>query len=247
MAKNLVVVESPAKAKTINKYLGREFTVISSMGHVRDLPGSKLGVDLEKDFAPQYVTIPGKTKVLAKIKEEAAKAEKVYLATDPDREGEAIAWHIASQLKDGARKIKRVLFYEITKESVKSGIAHPLKIDQRKFEAQQARRILDRIVGYQVSPFLWKTVHRGLSAGRVQTVALRLICEREQEIQKFVPQEYWSVGARLQGRENGPFEALLAKIDDKKINIKSQAEVDGLAAQLRTAEFAVAKIDIKDK
>ena len=247
MAKNLVIVESPAKAKTINKYLGRDFTVISSMGHVRDLPGSKLGVDLEQDFAPQYVTIPGKTKVLAKIKEEAAKAERVYLATDPDREGEAIAWHIASQIKDGKKKISRVLFYEITKESVKSGIGHPLKIDQKKFDAQQARRILDRIVGYQVSPFLWKTVHRGLSAGRVQTVALRLICEREQEILKFVPQEYWTMAARLQGGDHNPFEALLAKVDDKKAAIKDQADVDQLKSELSAAPFSIAKIDIKDK
>lgn len=247
MAKNLVIVESPAKAKTINKYLGREYNVLSSMGHVRDLPGSKLGIDLEKDFEPQYVTIPGKTKVLAKIKEDAAKADKVYLATDPDREGEAIAWHIASQIKGGKKKISRVLFYEITKESVKQGIAHPRAIDQRKFDAQQARRALDRIVGYQVSPFLWKTVHRGLSAGRVQTVALRLICEREREILAFTPQEYWTMGARLQGSAGVPFEAQLAKIDGKKAAIADRAAVDRIGAELAQAGFAVDKIDVRDK
>ncbi len=246
MAKNLVIVESPAKAKTINKYLGREYAVLSSMGHVRDLPKNKLGIDLEKDFEAHYVPIPGKAKVLAKIKEAAAKADRVFLATDPDREGEAIAWHIASQLS-GRKKLSRALFYEITKESVKSGIAHPRAIDQKKVDAQQARRALDRIVGYQVSPFLWKTVHRGLSAGRVQTVALRLISEREQEIRAFVPQEYWTVAARLRGAQGDPFEAQLSKIDGKKAAVKDQPAVDRIKADLAAAEFAIAKIDVRDK
>ncbi|MDI6740546.1 MAG: type I DNA topoisomerase, partial [Candidatus Edwardsbacteria bacterium] len=247
MAKNLVIVESPAKAKTINKYLGREYSVLSSMGHVRDLPKNKLGIDLEKDFEPHYVTIPGKTKALSKIKEEAAKAEKVFLATDPDREGEAIAWHIASQIKGGRKKVSRALFFEITKESVKNGIAHPLAIDEKKFDAQQARRALDRIVGYQVSPFLWKTVHRGLSAGRVQTVALRLICEREEEIRAFMPQEYWTIAAKVQGAQDNPFEAQLSKIDGKKAAVKDQPAVDRIKADLAAAEFAVSKIDVRDK
>jgi DNA topoisomerase-1 len=247
MPKNLVIVESPAKAKTIGKYLGRDFAVLSSMGHVRDLPPSKLGVDLEKDFAPQYVTIKGKTKVVTQIKAKAKEAEKVYLACDPDREGEAIAWHIAAEIKEGKKKLHRVMFYEITKEGVKKGIAHPVKIDDNKVEAQQARRILDRIVGYQVSPFLWTTVRRGLSAGRVQTVALRLICEREEEIKAFKPQEYWSLAARLQATDNGPFEAMLAKIEGKKASVKDKKAMDEILAGLKNEKFTVSGLDSRDK
>ncbi len=247
MAKNLVIVESPAKSRTIGKYLGRDYSVVSSMGHIRDLPSSKLGVDLKKDFQPTYVPIKGKAKVLAQIKAAAAKAERIYIATDPDREGEAIAWHIAGEIKEKGKKISRAMFYEITRDSVAKGLAHPLKIDQKKVDAQQARRILDRLVGYQVSPFLWKTVRRGLSAGRVQTVALRLICEREEEIRAFKPQEYWTMSARLQGRENDPFEASLFKIDDKKPHIKNQPESQRLEVELQALPFAVAGIEIKDK
>jgi DNA topoisomerase-1 len=248
MAKNLVIVESPAKAKTIGKYLGRDYAVISSMGHVRDLPPSKLGVDLTKDFEPQYVVIKGKTKLVAQIKAKAKEAENIYLACDPDREGEAIAWHIAAEIKEGKKKkIHRIMFYEITKESIKSGIAHPGKIDNNKVEAQQARRILDRIVGYQVSPYLWTTVRRGLSAGRVQTVALRLICEREDEIKAFKPQEYWSLAARLQGKEGGPFEALLFKIDGKKAAIKDKPAMDQVLAGLKAGQFTVENLESKDK
>ncbi len=246
MAKNIVVVESPAKSRTIAKYLGRDFQVFSSMGHVRDLPASKLGVDLKKDFQPTYVTIKGKAKVLSQIKSAAAKAEKVYIATDPDREGEAIAWHLAQEI-DGRKKIHRALFYEITKESVAKAIAHPGKIDQRKVDAQQARRILDRLVGYQVSPFLWKTVRRGLSAGRVQTVALRLICEREEEIKNFQPQEYWTMAVRLQGVSSAPFEASLVKIDDKKPAIKNEEASRKIEAELRGLTFTVRSLQNKEK
>ncbi|HBE73005.1 MAG TPA: type I DNA topoisomerase [candidate division Zixibacteria bacterium] len=250
MAKKLVIVESPAKARTIGKYLGREYSVISSMGHVRDLPSSKLGVDLKKDFQPTYVPIKGKAKVLAQIKAAAAKAERIFIATDPDREGEAIAWHIAAEIEDKgrkARKVQRAMFYEITKESVAKAIAHPGKIDQKKVDAQQARRILDRLVGYQVSPFLWKTVRRGLSAGRVQTVALRLICEREGEIKGFKPQEYWTLAARLQGGDDGPFEASLSKIDDKKPAIRDQASSGRIVSELGSLAFSVAGVDTRDK
>src|SRR5213078_945524 len=184
----LVIVESPTKAKTIGKYLGAGYTVKATVGHVRDLPQRKLGVDVENGFTPEYVTIKEKAKTLAEIKKAAKASERVLLATDPDREGEAIAWHVASQLGNGGGgKVRRVLFHEITKDAVAHALANPLDIDQRKVDAQQARRVLDRLVGYKTSPLLWKSIKTGLSAGRVQTVALRLICEREDEIRKFVP------------------------------------------------------------
>src|SRR4029077_18012504 len=189
----LVIVESPTKAKTIGKYLGRGYTVKATVGHLRDLPRRKLGVDVDNGFVPEYVTIKEKAKTLAEIKKAARAASEVLIATDPDREGEAIAWHVASQLGNGkSGKIRRVLFHEITKDAVAQALAHPLDIDQRKVDAQQARRVLDRLVGYKTSPLLWKSIKTGLSAGRVQTVALRLICEREEDIRKFVPQEYWT-------------------------------------------------------
>ena len=247
MSKNLVVVESPAKAKTIKKYLGKDFEVLSSMGHVIDLPASKLGVDIKDDFKPQYVTIKGKTKTLSQIKKSANAAEKVYLACDPDREGEAIAWHISGQVKDAKKKVHRVMFYEITKDSITKGISHPGKIDMNRVEAQQARRILDRLGGYQGSPFLWTTVRRGLSAGRVQTVALRLICEREDEINAFKPQEYWSLAARLEGKSKTPFEASLLKIDGKKAAIKDGKTSQAIVSELNKSQFAISNIDEKDR
>src|ERR1051326_6398888 len=192
--KHLVIVESPAKAKTINKYLGAGYIVKASVGHVRDLPKSKIGVDLDEGtFEPVYEVIEGKKKVLAEIRKAAREVETVYLASDPDREGEAIAWHIAEEIKDVNKNLRRVLINEITKKGVTQAISRPQEIDMNKTDAQQARRILDRLVGYKISPILWNKVQRGLSAGRVQSVAVRLVCEREQEINGFGPEEYWSV------------------------------------------------------
>ncbi len=196
---SLVIVESPAKAKTIGKYLGRGYRVKATVGHVRDLPEKKMGIDIENGFEPDYVTIPGKEKTVAELKSAARDSREIFLATDPDREGEAIAWHVASQIKrkNGAR-IRRVLFHEITKDAVQEAIANAGEIDGRKVDAQQARRVLDRLVGYKASPLLWKTVKKGVSAGRVQTVALRLLVEREREIRAFTAQEYWTVEAVLE-------------------------------------------------
>src|SRR5574341_338165 len=196
----LVVVESPAKAKTIKKYLGRGFDVKASVGHVKDLPKSKDGVDVENGFTPTYEVIKGKAKVLSEIKRAAKGAARVLLATDPDREGEAIAWHIADELgaEGGDERVRRVLFNEITKSAIQKAIEHPIDLDRKKFDSQQARRILDRLVGYQISPILWRKVRRGLSAGRVQSVAVRLVVEREREIEAFRPEEYWTLDAELQ-------------------------------------------------
>ena len=195
--KKLLIVESPAKAGTIKKYLGRDYNVVASMGHVIDLPKSQLGVDVEHDFTPKYITIRGKGTLLTQLKKEAAKADIVYLATDPDREGEAISWHLANALKIDVNSDCRVTFNEITKNAVKAAIKQPRKIDMDLVNAQQARRVLDRIVGYKISPILWEKVKKGLSAGRVQSVATRLICDREEEIQEFKPQEYWTIEAEL--------------------------------------------------
>ena len=194
---NLVIVESPAKAKTIQKYLGKDYDVIASMGHVRDLPKSKLGVDVENGFQPKYTDMKGKEDVIKKLKEHAKKCDRVYLATDPDREGEAISWHIAQLLNLDLNADDRVEFNEITRGGIQAGMSHPHKIDLDLVNAQQARRILDRLVGYKLSPFLWKKVRRGLSAGRVQSVAVRLVVDRENEIRAFVPQEYWSIDAKF--------------------------------------------------
>ena len=200
MAKSLVIVESPAKAKTINKYLGRDYTVLASMGHVRDLPKSKLGVDVDEGFAPVYEPIATRKKVIAELKSAAKDATDIYIATDPDREGEAIGWHLAEELGTKKKKIHRLMFNEITKKAVQEAMKHPGAIDMKMVDAQQARRVLDRLVGYKISPMLWDKVRRGLSAGRVQSVALKLICDREQEIAKFVPEEYWHLFASLAGR-----------------------------------------------
>ena len=199
-AKNLVIVESPAKAKTLEKYLGRDFQVKASVGHVIDLPKSKLGVDIKKDFAPDFTVIQGKKKVIDDLKKAAKGKENIYLASDPDREGEAIAWHIASQVVKNHKRVHRVLINEITKKAVQEAIANPLTLDRNKFDAQVARRVLDRLVGYKISPLLWTKVRRGLSAGRVQSVAVRLVCEREREMRAFEPVEYWSLTALLEGR-----------------------------------------------
>jgi len=197
--KSLVIVESPAKARTIGKYLGPSYRVRATVGHVRDLPEKGLGIDVEHGFKPTYVTVPGKEKTLAELKSAAKIADRVFLATDPDREGEAIAWHVAETIKHkGAAPVRMVMFHEITRDAVQNAIRNATSIDERKVEAQQARRVLDRLVGYKASPLLWKTVKKGLSAGRVQTVALRLIVEREREIRAFKPVEYWSIEALLE-------------------------------------------------
>ncbi|MBR0484701.1 MAG: type I DNA topoisomerase [Oscillospiraceae bacterium] len=235
---NLVIVESPAKAKTIQKYLGTGYEVIASMGHVRDLPKSKLGVDVDNGFAPQYMDMKGKEDVIKELKKKAQKSEYVYLATDPDREGEAISWHLAQMLNLDLNADNRVAFNEITKTGVQTGMSNPHKIDLDLVNAQQARRILDRLVGYKLSPFLWKKVKRGLSAGRVQSVAVRLIVDREEEIKAFVPKEYWSIDAVLNASRK-KFSAKLSSVDGKKIEITDKIQADAVLERLRTADFIV--------
>jgi DNA topoisomerase-1 len=247
LGKSLVIVESPAKAKTINKFLGRNFTVKASMGHVRDLPKRNLGVDEKNDFKPTYEVLPGRKKVIDELKKAAQGADKVYLAPDPDREGEAICWHLAEILKKTNKNLHRVMFNEITKRAVQAGIDNPRKIDGNRVDAQQARRILDRLVGYKISPLLWDKVRRGLSAGRVQSVALRMVVEREREIQAFVAEEYWTLGAHLEGSAPPPFEARLIKIDDKKAELKSKDETDAIVASLKDAAFTVGSVESKEK
>jgi len=252
MAKNLVIVESPAKAKTLSKYLGRNYTVKASVGHVVDLPKSKLGVDIANDFAPEYTVIRGKSKVIAELKKAAKGKENIYLAPDPDREGEAIAWHIAQKLDGKNSTIKRVLFNEITKNAVQEAIKHPIEIDQNRFEAQQTRRILDRLVGYQISPLLWDKVRRGLSAGRVQSVAVRIVCEREREIRAFDKKEYWSITAQLEGENPPEFAARLLKIgadklDPDKFRLENEAAATDVVAKLRGRDFKVVKVDRKER
>src|SRR5512140_1985170 len=239
---SLVVVESPAKAKTIKKYLGRGFEVKASVGHVKDLPKSKIGVDVDHGFRPEYEAIKGKSKVLSDIKRAARTAERVFLATDPDREGEAIAWHIAEELgsEGGDARVRRVLFNEITKGAIQKAIAEPLDLDRKKFDSQQARRILDRLVGYQISPILWKKVRRGLSAGRVQSVAVRLVVEREREIEAFLPVEWWSLDADLAARVPPDFRARLVKLDGQKADLRQEGQTKGLLADLEKAKYVVA-------
>ena len=247
--KSLVIVESPAKAKTIAKYLGKNYTVKASVGHVMDLPKSKLGVDIEKDFEPKYIVIRGKAPVVKELKAAAKKADRILLATDPDREGEAIAFHVAAAISGSMKngEIYRVLFNEITKKAILQAIEHPGKIDVNKVDAQQARRILDRLVGYQISPILWAKVRRGLSAGRVQSVALRLICEREDEIKAFVPEEFWSLTALLEAKLPPQFEAKLLKKDEEKLKVKNNEEVKQILAALQGATYTVSKVDKKER
>ncbi|SFX63917.1 type I DNA topoisomerase [Ruminococcus sp. XPD3002] len=240
---DLVIVESPAKAKTIQKYLGSGYEVIASMGHVRDLPKSKLGVDTENDFEPLYTDMKGKEDVIKELKKHAKKCGKIYLATDPDREGEAISWHIAQMLKLDMNDNNRVAFNEITKSGVQNGMSNPHKIDVDLVNAQQARRILDRLVGYKLSPFLWKKVKRGLSAGRVQSVAVRLVVDRENEIRSFIPKEYWSIDAKFTAPGSRKvFDAALVAVDGKKLEIPNQADADGLLARLEGAEYTVTSV-----
>ncbi|MDQ2085902.1 type I DNA topoisomerase [Herbivorax sp. ANBcel31] len=248
MADKLVIVESPAKANTIKKFLGRNYKIVASVGHVRDLPKSQIGVDLENHFTPKYITIRGKGEVISKLKKEAKKAKKIYLATDPDREGEAISWHLAYLLKLDDTERCRITFNEITKNAVKNSIKSPREIDMSLVDAQQARRILDRIVGYKISPLLWKKVKKGLSAGRVQSVATRLICDREEEIDDFVPDEYWSITAELKKEKvRKHFNAKFHGIDNKKLELKSEKEVNKVLKEIEKEEFKVKKIKKSQK
>ncbi|MFB3894838.1 MAG: type I DNA topoisomerase [bacterium] len=244
--KSLVIVESPAKQKTLSKFLGSQYILRASMGHVIDLPTRKLGVDIEHGFLPEYVVMPLRKKLLAEIKKTAEDVENIYIATDPDREGEAIGWHIANYLGKKEKQIYRIMFNEITKSAVLTAIDVPGAIDQNKVDAQQARRILDRLVGYQLSPLLWKKVRKGLSAGRVQSVAVRLICEREEEIKKFVPEEYWSITAHLKS-DNILFDAKLSLIDNKKATINNKNEADHILSDLVGANYIVEKVVTKPK
>ncbi|GAK58540.1 DNA topoisomerase I [Candidatus Vecturithrix granuli] len=240
MAKSLIIVESPAKAKTIHKYLGSKFLVKASVGHIKDLPPKKLGVDIEQNFQPEYVTIRGKNTVIQELKDAAKQVESIYLAPDPDREGEAISWHIAEELKKSKNvtpNIYRVMFNEITPKAIAEAMKHPGPININKVDAQQARRILDRLVGYKISPLLWKKVQKGLSAGRVQSVALRLICEREREIQAFVSEEYWSITAQLEGKVPPAFEAKLIKIGRTKANITNEQQATTIVNELRQPQL----------
>ena len=240
---DLVIVESPAKAKTIKKYLGGNYEVVASMGHVRDLPKSKMGIDFENNFEPQYVDMKGKEDVIKELKKYAKKSEHVYLATDPDREGEAISWHISNMLGLDINDNNRVEFNEITKSGVKAGTSNPHKIDLDLVNAQQARRILDRIVGYKLSPFLWKKVKRGLSAGRVQSVAVRLIVDREKEVKEFVPQEYWSIDAKFTAPSSRKvFAAKLSAIDGKKAELSNKEETDEVLKRLENAVYTVTDV-----
>lgn len=237
--KNLVIVESPAKAKTIKKFLGSSYKIEASMGHVRDLPKSQMGIDIENDFEPKYITIRGKGELLSKLRKEAKSADKVYLATDPDREGEAISWHLITALNLDEKDVSRITFNEITKNAVKKSIKEARDIDMDLVNAQQARRVLDRVVGYTISPLLWQKVKKGLSAGRVQSVALRIICDREEEINSFIPEEYWSIEAVLKDKSNKKIATRFVGTKDGKIELKSKDEVDKILSDLENCDFVV--------
>jgi DNA topoisomerase-1 len=247
MAKSLVVVESPAKAKTINKYLGRDYKVVASMGHIRDLPKSKLGVDVDNDFAEHYESIASRKRVIKELKDAAKDASDIYVATDPDREGEAIGWHLAQELGGKRRKIHRLEFNEITKKAVQEAFKRPRAIDVKMVDAQRARRVLDRLVGYKISPLLWDKVRRGLSAGRVQSVALKLVCDREHEIEKFVPEEYWHVFARLAGPQPPEFEAKLLKKGGEALRVGTEDQSKAILADLEGATWTVTSVAIKER
>ena len=246
--KTLVIVESPSKGKTIGKFLGSRYKVIASVGHVRDLPKSKLGINIENNFEPEYISIRGKGDVIKEIRKEAKHADKVYLATDPDREGEAISWHIAHLLGIDASEPCRIVFNEVTKSAIQNAVKHPRPIDVSLVDAQQARRVLDRLVGYQISPLLWRKIHRGLSAGRVQSAALKIICDREKLIQAFVPQEYWIIQAALsKEKQKKQFQAHLTEYKGKKIKLEKKEDTDAALADLNRGEFSVAKVEEKER
>jgi len=245
--KTLVIVESAAKARTIGKFLGQNYKVKASVGHVRDLPKSKLGVDVENGFQPKYITIRGKGALIKEIREESEKADRVLLATDPDREGEAIAWHLSQVINLPEDAKCRIEFNEITKEAIKKAVKAPRGIDYDRVNAQQARRILDRLVGYSLSPLLWAKVRKGLSAGRVQSVAVRLICEREKEIQEFKPEEYWTIECILHNENGMPFSAKLHYVDGKKPVVPNEAKAQELVNRIMRAEFSVSRIKQKER
>ena len=245
MTKPLLVVESPTKVKTLKKYLGKDYNIAATVGHLRDLPQKEMGIDVENGFKPKYRNIPGKQKVIRALKQSAGDAREIFLAPDPDREGEAIAWHAAEILKKRGRKFHRVLFHELTQNAIEEAIAAPKALDRSKYDAQQTRRILDRLVGYQISPLLWRKVKGGLSAGRVQSVALRIICERERAIMAFEPQEYWSITAHLEGKTPPPFSAKLVKKEGQKINIPDEAAASAILKALADHKFVVDKIKKK--
>ncbi len=248
MANYLIIVESPAKSKTIKKFLGNNYKVVASMGHIRDLPKSQLGVDIENDFEPKYINIRGKAALINELKKEAKAAKKVYLATDPDREGEAISWHLAYLLDIPSKKIQRITFNEITESAVKSAIENPREIDMNLVDAQQARRVLDRIVGYKISPLLWKKVRRGLSAGRVQSVAVKLIVDREEEINNFKPEEYWNIFVDLEDENSKKkFEARFYGKDNKKQEIHNKQEVDEILEAIKNANYIVDEVKKGEK
>ncbi|HUP45483.1 MAG TPA: type I DNA topoisomerase [Thermoanaerobaculia bacterium] len=246
MAKNLVIVESPAKAKTINKFVGKDYIVKASVGHVRDLPKSELGVD-EVTFEPRYEVLEGKEKVVSELRAAAKKADIIYIASDPDREGEAIGWHVMHLLGGDSKKVRRILFHEITRNAVRKAIEQPLEIDMNKVNAQQARRVLDRLVGYKLSPLLWDKVRRGLSAGRVQSVAMKMIVDREEEIKAFVPEEYWTFAAKLEAPAPPPFIARLSKVDGKKAEVPNEETARAIEATLESGQYRVAAVARKEK
>ena len=247
MGKILVIVESPAKAKTVNHYLGEAYTVKASMGHVRDLPEKKLGVDVQADFQPTYQVIPDKKKIVGELKKAAKASDRVILAADPDREGEAISWHLSQLIQEDNPHILRATFHEITKEGVEEAFKKPGELDVKLIQAQQTRRILDRLVGYLISPLLWKKIGKGLSAGRVQSVALRLVCEREKEIKAFVPEEYWTIAAQLEAEAPPPFKAALAKIDGKKAKIRNGDEARAVVSACEKGPFVLEGIKVQEK
>lgn len=242
MSKSLVIVESPTKIRTLRKYLGSDFDLAATVGHIKDLPQRELGISVEEGFKPEYTTIKGKEKVIRALKQAAGNLKDVYLAPDPDREGEAIAWHTAEVLKKKGRRFYRVLFHELTKNAIRAAMSSPQELNNNKFESQQARRILDRLVGYQISPVLWKKVQQGLSAGRVQSVAVRIICEREREIQAFEPEEYWSITAELEGENPPPFLAKLTKKENKKLSIPDENATQSILKDLKGTIFKVEKV-----
>src|ERR1700746_532061 len=246
MAKNLVIVESPAKAKTINKFIGKDYVVKASVGHVRDLPKSEIGVD-ETTFEPTYEVLEGKEKVVSELKAAAKKADTIYIASDPDREGEAIGWHVMNLLGGDSKKVRRILFHEITKNAVRKAIEHPTEIDMNKVNAQQARRVLDRLVGYKLSPLLWDKVRRGLSAGRVQSVALKLVCDREREIEQFVPVEYWHLFARLAGPQPPEFEAKLHKKSGENLVPANEGDTKAVLKELEGAKWTGSSVTTKER